>query len=159
MVPGATRINVKMVEASGRVTDLNFPGVEVSDELLRFEQQLQALLPQIEYVVVAGSLPRGSPRSGCAMAATAGRAGQEGAVRQQRGRHGRGADGQAVLGKPNEHELADWAGQPLESLEALMAAAEALQARYQIPTWWSLAVPMGCCGAPAPAGGRPSRRA
>ena len=32
VVPGATRINVKMVEASGRVTDLNFPGVEVFDD-------------------------------------------------------------------------------------------------------------------------------
>lgn len=60
VVPGATRINVKMVEASGRVTDLNFPGVTVSEgELLRFEHRLQELLPQIEYVVVAGSLPGG----------------------------------------------------------------------------------------------------
>ena len=135
VVPGATRINVKMVEASGRVTDLNFPGVEVSDdELLRFEQQLQTLLPQIEYVVVAGSLPRGvTPERLSQWLHSLAEQGKKVLFDSSGAAMAAGLTAKPFLIKPNEHELADWAGQPLESLEALMAAAESLQARYQIP--------------------------
>lgn len=135
VVPGATRINVKMVEACGRVTDLNFPGVAVSEgELLQFEHRLQELLPQVEYVVVAGSLPRGMTpvhlRQWLHLLAEQGKKvlfDSSGAAMAE------GLAAKPFLIKPNEHELADWAGQPLESLEALMAAAESLQQRYDIP--------------------------
>ena len=134
-VAGATRINVKMVEANGQVTDLNFPGVTVGEsELLCFEQRLQELLPQVEYVVMAGSLPRGlTParlQQWLERLASQGKRvifDSSGAAMEA------GLAAKPFLIKPNEHELADWAGQPLESREQLMAAAESLQARYEIP--------------------------
>ncbi|MCV5656085.1 PfkB family carbohydrate kinase, partial [Escherichia coli] len=40
-VEGATRINVKLVEADGQVSDINFPGVQVTaEEIARFEETL-----------------------------------------------------------------------------------------------------------------------
>lgn len=144
-VAGATRINVKMVEESGRVTDLNFPGVTVDEaSLLTFEQDLQALLPQVEYVVVAGSLPRG---------VTPGRLSQWLASLASQGKRvifdssgaamEAGLTAKPFLIKPNEHELADWAGKPLNSQVELMAAAESLQASYDIP---NVVVSMGADG-------------
>ncbi|MBH3410307.1 MULTISPECIES: 1-phosphofructokinase [Pseudomonas] len=59
-VAGETRSNLKLVEADGRVTDINGQGPEVDDadraELLR---RLQQVAPGHDAVVVAGSLPRG----------------------------------------------------------------------------------------------------
>ncbi|MFJ4429451.1 1-phosphofructokinase [Pseudomonas sp. NPDC089395] len=59
-VPGETRSNLKLVEADGRVTDINGQGPQVDDAaraaLLR---RLQAIAPGHDAVVVAGSLPRG----------------------------------------------------------------------------------------------------
>jgi 1-phosphofructokinase len=135
VVPGATRINVKMVETSGRVTDLNFPGVEVSEsELLRFEHRLQEVLPEIEYVVVAGSLPRGvTPVRLSQWLNLLAEQGKKVLFDSSGAALSEGLTAKPFLIKPNEHELADWVGHPLESLEALMAAAESLQARYGIP--------------------------
>ncbi len=59
-VPGETRSNIKLAEASGQVTDVNGPGLQVNDaqreELLA---RLERLVPGHDLVVVAGSLPRG----------------------------------------------------------------------------------------------------
>lgn len=59
-VPGETRSNIKLVEADGRVTDINGPGPLVDEQarnaLLR---HLEQIAPGHDAVVVAGSLPRG----------------------------------------------------------------------------------------------------
>ncbi|MCM8912916.1 1-phosphofructokinase [Pseudomonas inefficax] len=59
-VPGETRSNIKLVEADGRVTDINGQGPEVDEAacsaLLR---RLAQIAPGHDAVVVAGSLPRG----------------------------------------------------------------------------------------------------
>ncbi|MFJ4441828.1 1-phosphofructokinase [Pseudomonas sp. NPDC089422] len=59
-VAGETRSNLKLVEADGRVTDINGQGPEV-DEAARAEllHRLQQVAPGHDAVVVAGSLPRG----------------------------------------------------------------------------------------------------
>ena len=59
-VPGETRSNIKLVEADGRVTDVNGQGPEV-DEAARSAllRQLEQVAPGHDAVVVAGSLPRG----------------------------------------------------------------------------------------------------
>ncbi|GHS81768.1 phosphofructokinase [Pseudomonas sp. PAGU 2196] len=59
-VPGETRSNIKLVEADGRVTDINGQGPEV-DEAARTAllRQLEQIAPGHDAVVVAGSLPRG----------------------------------------------------------------------------------------------------
>ena len=63
-VQGASRINVKIVEKSGQVSDLNFPGVAVTkDEIKQFEQTLFALAKSHDVFVIAGSLPQGGHQS------------------------------------------------------------------------------------------------
>ncbi|MDR2306422.1 MAG: 1-phosphofructokinase [Paucimonas sp.] len=59
-VPGDTRSNLKLVEADGRVTDINGQGPQV-DELAQeaLLQRLEQVAPGHDAVVVAGSLPRG----------------------------------------------------------------------------------------------------
>ena len=134
VVPGATRINVKLVEQDGRVTDLNFPGVEVDETgLQHFEQQLLTLCAGVDYVVLAGSLPRGvSPQRLQQWLRTLRDACKRVLFDSSGAALSAGLEARPWLIKPNEHELADWAGEPLADSEALMAAAEALQARYQI---------------------------
>ncbi|MCV6038830.1 1-phosphofructokinase, partial [Escherichia coli] len=66
-VKGATRINVKLVEANGNVSDINFPGVQVAaDEITRFEETLFRLAETHDYFVLAGSLPGGVTAEQCA---------------------------------------------------------------------------------------------
>ncbi|MCO7592827.1 MULTISPECIES: 1-phosphofructokinase [Pseudomonas] len=59
-VAGETRSNIKLVEADGRVTDINGQGPDVGEvartALLR---RLEKIAPGHDAVVVAGSLPRG----------------------------------------------------------------------------------------------------
>ncbi len=59
-VPGETRSNIKLVEADGRVTDINGQGPEV-DEAARVAllRRLEQVAAGHDAVVVAGSLPRG----------------------------------------------------------------------------------------------------
>lgn len=134
VVPGATRINVKMVEANGRVTDLNFPGVEVDDEARQaFEQRLHALVAEVEYVVVAGSLPRGLMPAHLATWLQQLRAAGKKVIFDSSGAAlTAGLAAQPFLIKPNEHELADWAGRPLDTEDELLAAARELQQRFGI---------------------------
>lgn len=66
-VDGDTRINVKIVESSEQVTDLNFPGICVDEiALLELEKTLFELAEDNEVFVIAGSLPQGLSAERCA---------------------------------------------------------------------------------------------
>ena len=66
-VNGSTRINVKLVEKNGQVSDINFPGIEVSpQEIKEFETCLFDLAKTHQYFVMAGSLPKGISADLCA---------------------------------------------------------------------------------------------
>jgi 1-phosphofructokinase len=59
-VPGETRSNIKIAEQDGRVTDINAPGPQVSEQAqLALLNQLTLIAPGHDAVVVAGSLPGG----------------------------------------------------------------------------------------------------
>ncbi|WP_242194757.1 MULTISPECIES: 1-phosphofructokinase [unclassified Pseudomonas] len=59
-VPGETRSNIKIAEQDGRVTDVNAPGPQVSEQAQQaLLDQLTRIAPGHDAVVVAGSLPRG----------------------------------------------------------------------------------------------------
>lgn len=59
-VSGDTRSNMKLAEAGGQVTDINGPGLQVSDaQREQLLARVERLAPHHELVVVAGSLPRG----------------------------------------------------------------------------------------------------
>ena len=66
-VNGATRINVKLVEEDGRVSDINFPGITISAAAISvFEQKLFALAADHDFFVLSGSLPDGISAELCA---------------------------------------------------------------------------------------------
>lgn len=59
-IHGSNRINVKLVEKSGEVTDVNFPGCLVTEkDAQAFENKLITLMQDNDVFVMAGSLPRG----------------------------------------------------------------------------------------------------
>jgi 1-phosphofructokinase len=59
-VPGETRSNIKIAEQDGRVTDINAPGPQVSEQAqAALLNQLTLIAPGHDAVVVAGSLPGG----------------------------------------------------------------------------------------------------
>jgi 1-phosphofructokinase len=59
-VAGETRSNIKLAEADGQVTDVNGPGLVVSEaHCAALLTRLERLVPSHELVVVSGSLPRG----------------------------------------------------------------------------------------------------
>jgi 1-phosphofructokinase len=59
-VPGETRSNIKLAESSGRITDINGPGPQVSEAAQQaLLDRLDQIAPGHDAVVVAGSLPRG----------------------------------------------------------------------------------------------------
>ena len=130
-VPGETRINIKLAEDDGRVTDLNGLGPQVSAQA---QQALLDTLDQIavghDAVVVAGSLPQGiSPQwlrdlvlrlKALGLKVILDTSGQ--ALKE-------GLTAGPWLIKPNTEELSDALGRDISSLEAQIAAASRLQAQ------------------------------
>lgn len=58
-----TRVNTKVVEANGCVTELNEPGPIISKEdLERFVKSLESHLKENDLLVLSGSVPRGVPK-------------------------------------------------------------------------------------------------
>ncbi|GAA3953192.1 1-phosphofructokinase [Allohahella marinimesophila] len=62
---GATRINVKISEQDGRITDVNSPGLKMSEAAMTsLRLQLSALDDVADFFVLSGSLPQGlEPRT------------------------------------------------------------------------------------------------
>lgn len=59
-IEGETRQNIKIAEHSGRMTDLNGKGFLVSElDKKNLFQKIEMILPQVEVVAIAGSLPQG----------------------------------------------------------------------------------------------------
>ncbi|MGE6660226.1 1-phosphofructokinase [Pseudomonas sp. NPDC077408] len=128
-VAGETRSNIKLAEAGGQVTDINGPGLAVSDahrsELL---ERIKRLAPTHELVVVAGSLPRGVDNQWFVELLNL--------LKQTGARVALDTSGAALraglatapwLIKPNEEELAEARGIELAEPEALAREAWRLQ--------------------------------
>ncbi|MBE2165422.1 1-phosphofructokinase [Acinetobacter oleivorans] len=59
-IEGETRQNIKIAEHSGRMTDLNGKGFLVSElDKKNLFQKIEMILPQVDVVAIAGSLPQG----------------------------------------------------------------------------------------------------
>ena len=116
-VVGATRINVKLVEKDGSVSDINFPGVSIDAEAIQaFEATLDELSQNHDYFVLAGSLPKGISPQLCASWITKLRAnGKKVLFDSSRAALTSGIPASPWLIKPNDEELADFSGQLVES--------------------------------------------
>jgi len=128
-VPGDTRSNIKLAEADGQVTDINGPGLTVSEahctELLT---RLQRLAPAHDLVVVAGSLPRGIDSQWFVeMLNTLKSLGMRVALDTSGAALRDGLATRPWLIKPNEEELAEACGVELIGSSPLVAEARRLQ--------------------------------
>lgn len=130
-VEGATRINVKLVEENGRVSDVNFPGVQVSsEEIERFERVLFRLAEDHDYFVIAGSLPGGvSPELCASWIKTLRQRSKKVLFDSSNSALATGISAQPWLVKPNDEELADLVGQELSTFEQCQRAAQALSSK------------------------------
>ncbi|HIE9674033.1 TPA: 1-phosphofructokinase [Klebsiella variicola subsp. variicola] len=129
VVQGRTRINVKLTEKDGEVTDFNFSGFEVTPgDWERFVNDSLSWLGQFDMVCVSGSLPSGvSPeaftdwmtrlRSQCPCIIFD--SSREALVA--------GLKAAPWLVKPNRRELEIWAGRKLPEMKDVIEAAHALR--------------------------------
>lgn len=139
---GLTRINTKLVDVErGETTDLNMPGPELTAEaaadlLDQVLQQLDLLIEQARWVVLSGSLPPGMPVETYATLTERVQAAGAAVVLDTSGSPLRAAltAGPRLI-KPNRHELAELVGEPLDSLEALLAAGRVLLNSANAPEW------------------------
>ncbi|MFA0441440.1 1-phosphofructokinase [Vibrio sp. 10N.222.51.C12] len=127
-VAGSTRINVKLVETKGDVSDINFPGVEVSQQAIsQFDTTLNTLMQTHDYFVFAGSLPRGISAEQCAKwIETLQKNGKRVLFDSSREALAQGLDSQPWLIKPNDEELSQFVGRELSTHEQCLEAAETL---------------------------------
>ncbi len=127
-VKGASRINVKLVENTGKVSDINFPGVAVSqDDISRFEQTLFELAETHDVFVIAGSLPAGITPELCAdWVARLHQEGKKVLFDSSKAALVAGFSKNPWLVKPNDEELAQWAGRELTTEHDFTEVAEQL---------------------------------
>ncbi len=127
-VAGSTRINVKIVESNGEVSDINFPGVKVTaDDIARFESTLFTLAETHDYFVLAGSLPRGvTPEQCAAWIEKLHQQGKKVLFDSSKAALSAGIESHPWLIKPNDEELSDFVGEPLETPEQCQQAAQTL---------------------------------
>ena len=144
---GETRINLKVVDPVKHTnTDLNEPGLTVSDKLLG--ELLQKLISRLEpgdLVMLSGSLPKGAPEDTYYVWGKA--------CREAGAKVFLDADGELLkegmraapyLIKPNHQELSALLGKELKGPEELESAARALMKEYGIA---KTVVSMGSRGA------------
>ena len=133
-VPGETRINAKVAEADGRVTDINGPGAAIDaaawQRLLDWlDERAADAQRRPQAVVIAGSLPPGLSPADLAALITRLRAVGLPVWVDTSGEALAGAIGARPSAvKPNEQELANWAGMSLAASEARLKAALRLYA-------------------------------
>ena len=129
-VPGETRSNIKIAEHGGRVTDINAPGPQVSEQAQQaLLNQLMLIAPGHDAVVVAGSLPRGvSPLWFQGLLVQLKNLGLKVALDTSGEALRVGLKASPWLIKPNTEELAEALDCPTDSVDQQAQAAERLHA-------------------------------
>lgn len=129
MVEGRTRINVKLTEPNGKVTDFNFSGFEITpQDWARFVNDTLSWAGQFDMICVSGSVPPSINlndftawmtrlRSECMCLI----------FDSSRDAFVAGLKASPWLVKPNHHELEIWAGRPLPELSDIVQAAQELR--------------------------------
>ncbi len=144
---GETRTNLKVIDPVNHTnTDINEPGVTVSEEILNgLLAQLTAGLEKGDIVVLSGSLPKGSPRDtyytwtgACKKAGAKVILDADGELLEA------GLKASPYLIKPNNHELSQLLGETLATPEELNKAARRLMEEHGIA---KVVVSMGGKGA------------
>ncbi|MGO1296390.1 MAG: 1-phosphofructokinase [Vibrio sp.] len=127
-IAGSTRINVKLVETNGEVSDINFPGIHVNAQAIAaFESTLMRLAEDHDFFVIAGSLPVGVSAEQCASwIEKLHQMGKKVLFDSSRAALAQGLDAHPWLIKPNDEELAQFVGRELHTPAECRVAAEEL---------------------------------
>ncbi len=146
-VEGETRTNLKVIDPVNHTnTDINEPGITVSEEILN--SVLQDLLAKVndqDIVVISGSLPKGSPKNTyCTWVKACKEAGTKVILDADGDLLAAGLEASPYLIKPNNHELSGLLGRTLETPEDLEKAARELMEKHSIS---KIVVSMGGDGA------------
>ncbi|WP_268797864.1 1-phosphofructokinase [Pseudomonas huanghezhanensis] len=128
-VPGETRSNIKLAEGSGRITDLNGPGPQVSEQAQQaLATRVQQIASDFDAVVVAGSLPRGVDAQWLkTLLLNLNAQGLKVALDTSGEALRAGLEASPWLIKPNTEELADALDAPIISIDAQAQAAAQLR--------------------------------
>ncbi|AOE77653.1 1-phosphofructokinase [Pseudomonas lurida] len=120
-VPGETRSNIKIAEQDGRVTDINAPGPQVTEQAQSaLLEKLAQIAPGFDAVVVAGSLPRGvSPQWFQGLLEQLKRVGVKVALDTSGEALRAGLQAGPWLVKPNTEELAEALGHAADAISHL----------------------------------------
>ncbi|HJD47489.1 MAG TPA: 1-phosphofructokinase [Candidatus Mediterraneibacter norfolkensis] len=146
-VEGETRTNMKIIDPEAHTnTDINEPGVTVSEEILgELLTELLRKVTEKDIVVISGSMPKGSPQDTYYTWTKA--------FRKKGAKVLLDADGELLkaglkaspyLIKPNNHELSALTGKMLETPKELEETARSLMKEYGIE---KTVVSMGSAGA------------
>ncbi len=146
-VDGETRTNMKIIDPVSRTnTDINEPGVTVSEEIL--DKLLSVLTDKVvegDIVVISGSMPKGSPKDTYYTWTKAFSAKDAKVILDADGDLLRaGLKASPYLIKPNNHELSALVGRTLKTPEELAETARELMKEYSIA---KIVVSMGGDGA------------
>lgn len=144
---GETRTNLKIVDPVLHTnTDVNEPGLTVSEELL--EELLQKLCKKLtaeDIVILSGSLPKGAPKDTYKVWGNACRkAGAKVILDADGDLLASGLEASPYMIKPNNHEISRLFGKTLDSPQELCDAAQTLMKQYSIE---KTVVSMGSAGA------------
>ena len=146
-VEGETRTNLKVIDPVNHTnTDLNEPGITVSEEILNgLLQELLLEVSEGDIVVLSGSLPKGSPKDTyAAWVRACKKAGAKVILDADGELLAEGLGASPYLIKPNNHELSALMGEKLDTPEELEKAARTLREKHNIA---KIVVSMGGAGA------------
>jgi 1-phosphofructokinase family hexose kinase len=126
----ASRVNVIVTTARDGQLRFNQPGPELSrGEWRDVQARTKKLFAKTSCLVLSGSLPRGVPSGAYALLIQAAHRSGVKTVLDCDGEALRAAvESRPFLIKPNEHELAEWAGRELRSESSVIRAGRALSA-------------------------------
>lgn len=146
-VDGETRTNLKIIDPVLHTnTDINEPGVTVSEEILKgLLREIAEKLSEGDIVVLSGSLPKGAPKDTYRTWVKAFKEiGAKVILDADGDLLAAGIEASPYLIKPNNHELSKLLGQTLETPAELEKAARDLMEKYGIE---KIVVSMGGAGA------------
>ena len=146
-VNGETRTNMKVIDPVSRTnTDINEPGVTVSEEILSgLLKELLEIIREDDIVVISGSMPKGSPKETYFTWTKAFNAKGAKVLLDADGELLKaGLKASPYLIKPNNHELSAFVGRTLETPEELAVTAREIMKEYGIA---KVVVSMGGDGA------------
>lgn len=146
-VEGETRTNLKIIDTVSHTnTDINEPGVTVSEEILsKLLSDLSDRIQEGDIVVLSGSIPKGAPENTYYVWTKACRKLGAKVILDADGELFReGIQAAPYLIKPNHHELSAFAGKELTTPTEIAQAARSLMKEWEIP---KIVVSMGGKGA------------